>query len=219
VEVRVLRDRGVAEDDAAWGRKPEVGDADAAVDADQHVGRLEVAVDEPDLVGREQPGASLEERRGDLPPAARARGQPLLEVDAVDVLHRQVHAAVVDPGLEHRDDVRVGEAGERLGLAQQLVGAVRGAGGVAEVDELDRDPAVELLVVAGVDHPHRAATELAQHREAGDLPQRRGRGGRGGRGGWFGGPRRAEGLGRGVGREGRRDPCLRVTRTSQFGPG
>jgi hypothetical protein len=38
----------------------------------------------------------------------------------------------------------------------------------AEVHELDRDPAVELLVVAGEHHAHRAAAELAEDEEAAD---------------------------------------------------
>ena len=76
------------------------------------------------------------------------------EVDALDVLHREVHLALVLAGLADLDDVRVGEraGGFRLAqqpqlrLVEQVVRPVLG-----ERQELERDDCVAALVDRAVD--------------------------------------------------------------------
>jgi hypothetical protein len=74
--------------------------------------------------------------------------------------------------LVDRDDVRVGDPRQRLGLAEHAVagGRVPHAGLVAQ--HLHGDLAVELVVVGGVDDAHAARAQAGEDREAAD-PRRR----------------------------------------------
>ena len=80
-------------------------------------------------------------------------------VSPFDVLEDDVGVAAVLAGVDHRDDVGVGELGDRARLlaeALELVGLL----GHLAVHHLDRDRPVEGLVVGQVDGRHAAAAEL-----------------------------------------------------------
>ena len=84
---------------------------------------------------------------------------PLLQRLPFDVLEDDVGVAVVLAGVDHRDDVGVGELGHRprlLAEALELVGLL----GHLAVHDLDRDRAVERRVAGQVDGRHAAAAEL-----------------------------------------------------------
>ena len=84
---------------------------------------------------------------------------PLLQRLAVDVLEDDVGAAAVLAGVDHRDDVRVRDLGDRARLAAEALDLVGLVGDLA-VQDLGRDPALERLVAGQVDGRHAAAAEL-----------------------------------------------------------
>ena len=146
----------------AGAGEAEVEDADAAVVADDHVVGLEVAVHEADGVGRREAAPGLHVDGEQLAPAARRRGLPGAQGRAGDELHGDEDLRAEGADVVDGDDVGVGEAGHRLGLAEEAGGA--GAVGVlAAAQELDGDLAVELGVVGGVDDAHTAGAEAAEH--------------------------------------------------------
>ena len=124
--------------------------------------RLEVAVDQARLVGGEQTAAGLQEHLEDRRDIAGFGGEPGGEGGALDVLHGDEDLAVALADFVDLDDVRVGQAGQRLGLAQQ-------AGVVGGVQQLDRHASLEALVVGRIDHAHPALAEPAEDREVADL--------------------------------------------------
>ncbi|MCY0987224.1 hypothetical protein OV203_08825 [Nannocystis sp. ILAH1] len=117
------------------------------------------AVVELDRVGRVQPVAGPDVCRKDVAP--RLASLPAPEVGPLDVLHRDVHPAVVSPRIVDADDVVVGEAGEDVRLAEQAP-----AIGVVvlreRADQLDGVVALEVRVPAEVDVAHRAPADPAQ---------------------------------------------------------
>ncbi|MEZ4452108.1 MAG: hypothetical protein R3B09_21770 [Nannocystaceae bacterium] len=145
----------------AGGLRAAAGEAEVhhphpAVVAEHDVLGLDVAVDEPRGVGRREAAAGVEHHRQRLAPA-----DPLIEAglegDALDVLHRHPHPALIGAHVVDGDHVGVGEAGHRLGLAEhpgaEVVARLRGR------QELERDLPIELRIVAGVDDPDRAAAD------------------------------------------------------------
>ena len=137
----------------------EVGDDDAAVVADEDVVGLEVAVDEAGGLGGGEAAAGGDEGGEDLAPGAGGAAEPLTEGDAVDQLHGEEDLGASDADVVDGDDAGVGEAGHRLGLAEEALG-----GGAADVgaDQLQGAPAVELRVVGGVDDAHAAGAEALE---------------------------------------------------------
>ena len=91
----------------------------------------------------------------------RAAGRDqLLQAAAVEVLHRDVVGVLGLPAVEDRDDVRVREPGRVLRLAAEALDellVVR----VPVVQDLDRDPAAQLLVLGEIDVRHAAGAKLA----------------------------------------------------------
>ena len=95
------------------------------------------------------------------PPA----GEQLRQARAADRLGDQVVGVLVGAGLIQCDDRRVAEAGrgDRLALGPSaLLAPVVGAA----LDPLDRDLALELLVVREPDRPERAGAEPLEQRVA-----------------------------------------------------
>ena len=138
----------------------EVGDLGPPVGVDQHVLRLDVAVDQPRLVSARKAAADLDRVGGRLvgrqPPAF---GDPLLQRHSRHVLEDDVGVALVLAGVDHPDQVGMGELSDRAGLpaeALELIGLV----GDLAVEDLDRHVASERLVDSQVDHRHPAAAEL-----------------------------------------------------------
>ena len=112
--------------------QPEVGDLDRAGVVEQHVLGLDVAVRDPGVVGRGQaaqhPGHDVQRL---LRAAPAARVQQVAERPAGHVLHRQVQDLAVRPLVVHGDHVRVGELGDRPGLADEPADEVLVAGELA----------------------------------------------------------------------------------------
>ncbi len=158
---------GGADDGAGLGHlaDPGPGDAEvrhlqAPVRVGHHVVRLDVAVDDA-LAMREAERA--EHLAGELDRVADrerpAGDDELLQAPPVEVLHRDVVGALGLAPVVDRDDVRVREAGGVLRLAAEALDerlVVR----VAVVQDLDRNPAPELLVLGQVDVCHPARAEL-----------------------------------------------------------
>jgi hypothetical protein len=148
-------------------RDPEVEDADPAVGGDQHVGGLEVAVDDAGLVRGVEPFAGGDEDLEDRAQRSFGRRQPLAQGLALDVLHRQEHLAVVDPDVEHRDDVGMRQPRQRLGLALHAGAPDRAR--LRGADDLDRDLAIELGIEGAIDHAHAAGADLIDDQVTTDL--------------------------------------------------
>ena len=141
-------------------RDPEVGQLRPPLLVDQHVLRLDVAVDHVAGVGDAEPARDLDRVGDRLLRVERADPRdPLLQRLALDVLEDDVGVAAVLAGVDHRDDVGVGELGDRARLlaeALQLVGLL----GHLAVHHLHRDRPVERLVARQVDGRHPAAAQL-----------------------------------------------------------
>ena len=86
----------------------------------------------------------------------------LLERAAVEELHRDVVGAVPLAAVEDADDVGVLEAGGRGGLAAEALDELLVLGEAA-VEQLQRHPAAELLVLGAVDVGHAARAEAVEH--------------------------------------------------------
>ena len=140
-------------------REPEVHDQDLGVAGPDHrVVGLEVAMHDALGVGRREPTASGQERGQHLLAGPRALALPGRQRDALDQLHHDVVEGLVRADLVDPDHVGVGELGQGLGLAQQPHALER----AARAQDLDRDLAIEGLVVGGIDHAHASATERRQ---------------------------------------------------------
>ena len=101
---------------------PEVGDLGRALLVDQDVLGLDVAVDDVARVRGAERARDLDRvghRLGDRQAAAAA--DALLERLALDVLEDDVGAAVVLARVDHADDVRVRELGDRARLAAEAL--------------------------------------------------------------------------------------------------
>jgi hypothetical protein len=144
----------------------EVGHRDPARAIDEHVARLDVAMDQAGGVGGRQPAPGLDVEAHDLIPARPLAGQVLAERRPLDELHRQEHPARGLADLVDRDDVRVRQLGQGLGLADQPGRGVGAAG--PGLENLDRHPAVEVWIVGRVDLAHAASADLPLDHEAAD---------------------------------------------------
>ena len=96
-------------------------------------------------------------------------GEPRAQADALDELHDEGDVIAFGRHVVHGDDVRVRDAGERLGLALELLIA-RAA---PATQQLDRDLAIELRVVGCVHDTHASRPDAVHD----DVPaERRARG-------------------------------------------
>ena len=168
------RPQRVVADPRARPREAEVGHQDTPVVTDQDVLRLEVAVNESRVVrGCEPATGGNEDSTDDLAESPSPRCEPLRERRPIDELHGEKDAVVERPDVVHGDDVGVGEPGHGLRFAQKTtttVGVVRRA---VRQEELDRDRAVELRIVCGVDDAGGAAAEHVAYLVAPHVRSRR----------------------------------------------
>ena len=143
----------------ALARQAEVEDLHLAVAGQEEVVGLEVAVHDAAGVRGGEPGRDL---RGDLERLARrqrAADQALAQRLAVEQLHRGEGDLAVLAEIEDRQDVRMRERRDRLGLALEARQRV-GVGGEMRRQDLDRHLAVELGVAGAEDLAHPALAEL-----------------------------------------------------------
>ena len=122
--------------------------------------RLDVAMDDPVPVREAQRGEDLARvLDSDVHRRRAAPDDELLERAPVEVLHRDVVRVLRLAAVVDRDDVRMVQRGGVLRLAPEPLdelGVVR----VAVVEDLDRDPPAELLILREVDVGHAAGAEL-----------------------------------------------------------
>lgn len=151
---------------AGQAHEPEVEHLHDAARVEHDVGGLEVAMHEALRVCSGQRFAGGEVLVDDLAPV---RAFPARERGAVDELHRDEQRAVVDADVVDLDDVRVGEASQRLRLAERPLARFVGAVGQRPAYHLDGDVAVELRIAGAKDLAHAACAEpgddpVAPHR-------------------------------------------------------
>ncbi len=146
---------------ARVGGQTEVHDAHRAVAGHHHVLRFEVAVHEARFMGCRQPLSGRGEHVSYGAPGPCLGREPAGQRLALHELHGHEHALAASgvgggTGVVHGDDVGMMEAGNGLGLAEQSFTRRTGAlaHGVAFVQQLQGDAAVELRVVRGVDLAH-----------------------------------------------------------------
>src|SRR6185436_11251238 len=84
---------------------------------------------------------------------------PLLEVESLDELHRDVGHVLEAPAVDHLHDVLVAHHGGGAGLALEALDQLLVLGQVRE-QHLEHDLAVERLLDAAVDRGHSAAADL-----------------------------------------------------------
>ena len=97
---------------------------------------------------------------GDVDRCGAAADDQLLERAAVEELHRDVVGVLGLAAVVDRDDVRMVERGGVLCLAAEPLDELVVVP-VAAVEDLDGDPAAELLILGEVDVGHPAGAELA----------------------------------------------------------
>ena len=130
------------------------------VDIDHHVVGLEVAVNEAGPVRCREATPRGDQHREDLLQRARLFAYPRAERQPSDELHRDPGELAVPSDVVHRDDVRMGEAGQRHGLAFR---ADRSVAVVAVPEQhLDGDLAIELGIIRRIDHAHAADADARQ---------------------------------------------------------
>ena len=122
---------------------------------------------DPGIMRREQPLSSRAVHPQDLLPAVLLRRLPACQGGVADKLHDDVHLVSDLAHFIDLDDVGSRDAGQRLGLADDA-DAKLGALLVFRMDDLNRDLAVQILVVGGVDDAHRSLADLAQQDVAAD---------------------------------------------------
>lgn len=140
-------------------RQAEIGDPDPPVGPHENVAGLEVTMDDAGGVCSREPSTGLDVLGEDLSPAPGLGRPPLIERGTIDELHREIESTVVLVDVVHTDDVRMGQLGQGLGLATQLIGGHA----PRSMQFLDRDLPIELLVVGGIDDPHATLSEGLEH--------------------------------------------------------
>ena len=136
-----------------------IGHARCAILVEQNVLRLHVAVDDLALVRSLKPSSDLDREGnsfGDVKPLELA--YPLLQRLPVDVLEHDVRRLILLVGVDHADDVRRGELGDRFCFAPEALQLLALTSHLA-VHDLDCHPALECQVMGAVDGRHSATTD------------------------------------------------------------
>jgi hypothetical protein len=162
----------------------EVAQLDLPLEADEKVRRRDVAVHDAErrtvvcrlavrVVERAKGFDDHEQRilHGQRRLGARTAAQEVVEVEALDVLHRDVEKPVGPPEVVHLDDVGMIEPGGELRLRDQEVGELAAVGEMRQDLLDDRQPRhADVGLRAGQeDVGHTAATDLVEQRVAPDV--------------------------------------------------
>ena len=150
---------------------PEVGQVGVAVAIDQDVRRLHIAVDDAVAMGRPQGAGDLREHRRGAFGRQRPVGERVGEGAGLDQAHHEVGGTRLTPVVVQRDDVRVLEPGDELGLGLEPADERRVVGELGP-DHLDRHLAPDDRLVGAVDRPEGAAPELLAQLVAADRQPR-----------------------------------------------
>jgi hypothetical protein len=143
-------------------RETKIEDLDAAIHCQKDVGRLQVAVNHPDRVRSLEGAGDAESRLDRGGRRERTFAEPLCKRFSFEELGDEIGAAVLLPGIEHRDDVGVVEASHRLGLALEALLQPR-ARALAGAQHLDRYVAAKPLIVRAVDLAHPSSAQRRDH--------------------------------------------------------
>ena len=131
-----------------------------ALGVDQYVLRLHVAVNEAPSMGGRKPASDLDRVGRGLVDGQRPHAlDPLLERLTVYVLEDDVGVAAILAGVDHGNDVRMGELRDGAGFTAEALDLVRLVGHLA-VHHLHRDPALQRAVPRQVHRGHPAAAQL-----------------------------------------------------------
>ena len=154
----------------------EVGDLHVAALVDQDVLRLDVPVYHSTIVGVLEGGADFRHDGQRLGRLELPFGQQLSQVGAVHVLHHDPRQVPVLIEVVHRHDARMGQAGERLGLAHEALLPARDRARRWEED-LDRHPPIQPRLPRGEHGAHASPPQAPEQLVAGQsrsqpLPQR-----------------------------------------------
>src|SRR6185503_14004812 len=142
----------------------EVEDLQASARRHPEVGGLQVAVDDAFGVGRLEAVGELDAEADDLIDRQRAESELGLEPLAGDQLQHQEIDPRVAAELVDRADIRMVQAGDGERFAvEAAAGAV--VSEHAGRQHLQRDVAIEMLVVGAVDDTHPAGADLFEHAE------------------------------------------------------
>ena len=136
----------------------EVHHLDRAVLGVEEIRRLDVAVDDAGRMRRLQAATGIRGGGGGLERSEDAARQPLLHRAAGEELHRQVVLAGLLPDVVDGRRVGVLQPRRRLGFGEEAI-EIRGVGRELDRQQLDRDVAIERVVVAAVDDAHAAAAD------------------------------------------------------------
>ena len=141
-----------------FGGQAEIGKL-RLVAVHQDVRGLDVPVYHSLAVGvGESPGHLLHQNRG-LPVADGVPPQKRRQIALLDVIHREIHAAVRLARVVHSNDVRMPQPGNRLRLAQEAHFEVGRCARPGEY-RLERHDPAEAGLPGGKDAAHAPATEL-----------------------------------------------------------
>ncbi len=162
------RDRQVGHRAGSHLRAAEVDQLGRPVGQDHDLARLQVAVDDVLAVGVLERAAELGHRREAVLEGQAPVGRDAAQVPALEQLHDGVKQVTFFADVVDRDDVRVTQAGRRLGLREEPGLELFGDLAVRR-DHLDGDEPVQAGVLGLVDRPHVAAADAVDDVVLADL--------------------------------------------------
>ncbi|MPM92869.1 hypothetical protein SDC9_140005 [bioreactor metagenome] len=144
-------------------RDAEIGHLHTAVPQNHDILRLDVPVDDAPAVGVGKAPHDLGDEVQRLPPVQLSPFlHVLLQGDAVDELHDDIFHVVALGHIVHRDDIGVGQHGDRLGFRMEPAAEFLVLRQIA-LQNFDRHQPVEAMTLGFVDDGHAAGTDPFQN--------------------------------------------------------